>query len=198
MTFIRTRSFRPDKPVVWPAYPGWPHQQINPLSASPIWDPNLVSTVRTDALARQHYNDDIMSAIASQITSLTIVYPTAYSRRRSKKHQNSASLAFVRGIHRWPVNSPHKGPVTRKMFPFDDVIMKASAGTVLALKLHTLSTRFLLLFFISNHHCWPDDVIQNGRPDLEKSHDTSSVKKQEETNSLELNWDDALVMTINQ
>ena len=39
------------------------------------------------------------------------------------KHQSSASLAFVRGIHRSPVNSPHKGPVTRKMFPFDDVIM---------------------------------------------------------------------------
>ena len=44
-------------------------------------------------------------------------------RRRSRKHQSSASLSFVRGIHRWSVNSPHKGPVTRKMFPFDDVIM---------------------------------------------------------------------------
>ena len=44
-------------------------------------------------------------------------------RRRSRKHQSSASQAFVRGIHRWPVNSPHKGPVTRKMFPFEDVIM---------------------------------------------------------------------------
>ena len=44
-------------------------------------------------------------------------------RRRSRKHQSSASLAFVRGIHRGPVNSPHKWPVTRKMFPFDDVIM---------------------------------------------------------------------------
>ena len=44
-------------------------------------------------------------------------------RRRSKKHQSSASLAFVWGIHRWPVNSPHKRPVTRKTFPFDDVIM---------------------------------------------------------------------------
>ena len=40
-----------------------------------------------------------------------------------RKHQSSMSLAFVRGIHRWPVNSPHKGPVTRKMFPFDDIIM---------------------------------------------------------------------------
>ena len=45
-------------------------------------------------------------------------------RRGSKKHQSSASLAFVLGIHRWPVNSPHKWQVTRKMFPFDDVIMR--------------------------------------------------------------------------
>ena len=44
-------------------------------------------------------------------------------RRRFKKNQSSASLAFVRGIHRWPVNSLHKGPVTRKLFPFHDVIM---------------------------------------------------------------------------
>ena len=65
----------------------------------------------------------IMGAIASQITSLTIVYSTVYSGADQRKHQSSASLAFVRGIHRGPVNSPHKWPVTRKMFPFDDVIM---------------------------------------------------------------------------
>ena len=41
-----------------------------------------------------------------------------------KENTSSASLALVRGIHRWPVNSPHKGPVTRKTFPFDDVIME--------------------------------------------------------------------------
>ena len=70
-----------------------------------------------------HYNDVIMSLIASQITSLTIVYTTVYSDVHQRKHQSSASLAFVRGIHRGPVNSPHKGPVTRKIFPFDDVIM---------------------------------------------------------------------------
>ena len=63
-----------------------------------------------------------MGAIASQITSLTIVYPTVYSDADERKHQRSASLAFVRGIHRGSVNSPHKWPVTRKMFPFDDVI----------------------------------------------------------------------------
>ena len=61
--------------------------------------------------------------MASQITSLTIVYSTVYSGEDQRKHQSSASLAFVRGIHRGPVNSPHKWPVTRKMFSFDDVIM---------------------------------------------------------------------------
>ena len=72
-----------------------------------------------------HYCDAIMIAIASQITSLTIVYSSVYSGVDQRKHQSSASLAFVWGIHRWPVNSPHKGPVTRNMFPFDDVIMRA-------------------------------------------------------------------------
>ena len=70
-----------------------------------------------------HYSDVIMGTIASQITSLTIVYSTIYSDADQRKHQSSASLAFVWGIHREPVNSPHKWPVTRKMFPFDDVIM---------------------------------------------------------------------------
>ena len=72
---------------------------------------------------RYHYNDVIMSAMASQITSLTIVYSTVYPGADQRKHQSSAALAVVRGIHRWPMNSSHKGPVTRKMFPFDDVIM---------------------------------------------------------------------------
>ena len=70
-----------------------------------------------------------MSTIASQITSLTIVYSTIYSGADQSKHQSSASLAFVWGIHRGPVNSPHKWPVTRKMFPFDDVIMSLMCVT---------------------------------------------------------------------
>ena len=65
-----------------------------------------------------------MGAIASQITSLAIVYLTVYSGADPSKHQSPASLAFVWGIHRGPVNSPHKGSVTRKMFLFDDVIME--------------------------------------------------------------------------
>ena len=57
-----------------------------------------------------------MDAIASLITSHTIVYSTVYSDEVQRKHQSSASLAFVWGIHRGPVNSLHKWPVTRKCF----------------------------------------------------------------------------------
>ena len=64
-----------------------------------------------------------MGAMASQTTSLTIVYSTVCSGAYQRKLQSSASLAFVWGIHRWPMNSPHEWPVTRKMFPFDDAIV---------------------------------------------------------------------------
>ena len=70
-----------------------------------------------------HYGDVIMDTMASQITSLTVVYSIVYSDADQRKHQSSASLAFVWGIHRGSVNSLHKWPVTRKIFPFDDVIM---------------------------------------------------------------------------
>ena len=70
-----------------------------------------------------HYIDVIMTTMASQITSLTVVYSIVYSGADQRKHQSSASLAFERGIHRRPVNSLHKWPVMRKMLPFDDVIM---------------------------------------------------------------------------
>ena len=74
---------------------------------------------------RIHYNDVIMGKMASQISRLTIVYSTVYSSADLRKYQSSAPLAFVREIHWGPVKSPHKGQVTRKMFPFDDVIMAA-------------------------------------------------------------------------
>ena len=70
-----------------------------------------------------HYSDVIMSMIASQTSGVSIVCSTVGFSADQRKHQSSGSLVFVWGIHRWPVNSPHKGPVTRKMFPFDDVIM---------------------------------------------------------------------------
>ena len=69
------------------------------------------------------YTDIIMGSMASKINSFTIIYSNFYSSADQRKHQSSASLSIVRGIHRWPVNSPENWPVMRKMFPFDDVIM---------------------------------------------------------------------------
>ena len=64
-----------------------------------------------------------MSAMGSQITSISIVYSNVDLGVDKRKHQSSASLAFVRGIYWWPVDSPHKGSETRKMISFDDAIM---------------------------------------------------------------------------
>ena len=86
-----------------------------------VWGLNI-ALIRFD-----HCNDVIMSTMASQIASLTIVYSIVYLSADQRKHQSSALLAFVRGVrgsHRRPVNSSHKEPITRKMFLFDDVIMK--------------------------------------------------------------------------
>ena len=83
----------------------------------------LLISLHNDRHLFAHYDDVIMTMLASQITSLTVVYSIVYSGVNQRKHQSSASLAFVREIHRGPVNYPHKWPVTRKMFPFDDVIM---------------------------------------------------------------------------
>ena len=95
-----------------------------------------------------HYNDVVMGAMASQITSLTIVNSKAYSGADQRKHQSSALLAFVRGIHRWPVNSPHKWPVTRKLFPFDDVIMAAPLIHSLAWRLLSNQINKLIFFYV--------------------------------------------------
>ena len=114
------------------------------------WEPSL------------NYNEVITTTMASQITSLTIVYSTVYSGADQNKHQSSASLAFVRGIHRGPVNSPHKWPVTWKMFPFDDVIM----GNILRWSTNRLHVQLLDFQMIEasiydsvpgqqpNNRCW--------------------------------------------
>ena len=76
-----------------------------------------------DDISQHHHRDVIMSAMASQITGVSTVYSTISTGADQRKHQSSKSLAFVRGIHRWLVNSPHKGLLRRKMFPFDDIIL---------------------------------------------------------------------------
>ena len=105
-----------------PLAKGQQSETFSLLSAWTFW-----INIRVDGDLRRHdtdhYSDVIMGAVASQITSVSIVCSTVCSGADQRKHQSSTSLAFVRGIHWWSVNSPHRGPVTRKMFPFDDVIM---------------------------------------------------------------------------
>ena len=76
-----------------------------------------------------------MSMMASQITGVSIVCSTVCSGKDSRKHQSFMSLPFVRGIHRWPVDSPPKGPVMRQMFQFDDIIMDSKYLTNLICKI---------------------------------------------------------------
>ena len=74
-------------------------------------------------LAIFHYSDVIMSTMASQITGVSIVYSPFSSGGDKKNIKAPGHWPLLGGNHRWPVNSPHKWPVTRKMFPSDDVIM---------------------------------------------------------------------------
>ena len=77
-----------------------------------------VTTILTEALKWRHNGHDGVSNHQPPI-----VYLTVYSSADQGKHQNCASLAFVRGIHQWPVNSSYKWSVTQKIISFDDVIM---------------------------------------------------------------------------
>ena len=107
------------------------------------------------SLAVTHYSVVIMSTMASQITSPTIVYFTVYSGADQRKYQSSTSLAFVRGIRRWPGNSPHKGPVTRKMFPFDDVIVQMSSRRMTVIQLMDGKLLFIISSQVkSNERGW--------------------------------------------
>ena len=63
-----------------------------------------------------HYNDVIMTTMASKTTSLTVVYSTVYSDADQRKHQSSASLAFVWGIHRDRWIPRTKGQLRGKCF----------------------------------------------------------------------------------
>ena len=108
-------------------------RHISQIHCDPIITKSIVSkiikiNVQTSTSASYHYSYVIMSAMASQITCVWSDYSTVCSGADQRKHQSSAWLDFVRGIQRGPVNSPHKGPVTRKMFPFDDVILMGCAS----------------------------------------------------------------------
>ena len=159
-------SFWPDNDVTITSCVQWERYPLIMISSFkksdfPIGSPIPELTVN----CHFHNNDVIIRAMASQIISLTIAYLTVYSGADQRKHQSSASLAFVRGIHRWPVNSPHKWPVTRKMFPFDDVIASNGAQDPMRRwdvhtavrrnhKLNTLRPR-------QNGRHFPDDIFES-------------------------------------
>ena len=109
---------------ITPTVPGWLlYRTCNPLcyrSTSCTKEGIVLRWIHQDVFRPgvDHYIDVIMSP--------TIVYSRVYSGVDQRNHQSSAPLAFVRRIHRRPVISPHKRPVKRKMFPFDDVIMDTS------------------------------------------------------------------------
>ena len=109
-----------------------------------------------------HYSDFIMSAMASQITGVSIVCSNVGSgTNQRKQYESSMSLAFVRGIHWWPVDSHHRGPVTWNMFPFDDVIM--NLGPTLQLPMFLFwsmhSTKFGQKFLVKSISSMFSDIF---------------------------------------
>ena len=153
----------------WKAFVFWGTEVIkrvgrNMRSITQLYDMLLNYLAQPVLSPKSYYNDYIMSVVASQITSLAIVYSTVYSGADQTKHQSSASLAFVRGIHRSPGNSPHKGPVTRKIFPFDDVIMLEGPewGPVMDrsfVLIFLLYARYVLTRELVSTHHWSNDAI---------------------------------------
>ena len=162
------------QPVVFQSLVISPSHKDSVLSSPPYVNSHL-----------SHYSDVIMSAMASLITGVSIVNSTVCSDADQRKHQSSASLAFVRGIHRWPVNSPHKGQVTRKMFPFDDVIMRSFYFWSLlkrcidpdyilhsSVKKHiwtTWPTTETVIGYLSEYMCSVSKVVLNNRSKLHKN-----------------------------
>ena len=109
------------------------------------------------------YSDFIMRVMVSQVTGISIVCSAICSGADQRKHHSSALLVFVTGIHRSLENSLHKGPVTWKMFPFDDVIMCSRYHSQNSFENYTSETTATycssenLTFSCNIYHCW--DII---------------------------------------
>ena len=103
--------------------PHWWHIRGEFIGDRPHKGLMIIGIITSSFIECHHYSDVKMSAMASQITSVSSNCSTVCWGADQRKHQSSASLAFVRGILQWPIDSSYNGLVTRKMFPFDDVIM---------------------------------------------------------------------------
>ena len=148
--------------LFWPSCHNVPEEgQYRPISSAQAqWSRNTRYPSILWNQTYQHYGDVIMRTVASQITSFSVVCSTVFTGTHQTKHLSSASLAFVRGIHRWPVNSPHKGPVTRKMFPFDDVIIIYVNSNRSSRKISIFKRPLAILRqgFTVDHHFYPIPV----------------------------------------
>ena len=100
--------------------------------------------------ALQWYHNERLKSPASRL----FIQP--FVQAQVKKYRSSALLDIVVGIHRWSVNSPHKGPVTRIMFPFDDVILSWQQGELIVHYVHvyTFSFTFWLKHKHEGHYRW--------------------------------------------
>ena len=94
--------------------------KCKPTDMPPIWLSQKTTTAEWDGEILQWRHNE-QNCVSNQ--QRLDCFSSVYSGDAQRKHQSSVSLAFVKGIHRWSVNSSHNGPVTRKMFPFDDTIM---------------------------------------------------------------------------
>ena len=106
----------------------WHVQHFVAIWYPPIFHRIWITMTKSFALQWRHSGRDGVSNHQPHNCLLNRLF-----RRNQRKHQSFASLAFVTGIQRWPVNSQHKRPVTRKMFPFDDVTMVKWASPSLAM-----------------------------------------------------------------
>ena len=126
------------------------------------------SIIAFSGIVYYHYSAVIMGTMASQITSLTIVYSTVNSapiKENIKAPHHWPSWGEFTG---WPVNSPHKGPVTRKMLPFHDVIMKLvwdGCHSTALVKKSTLAELIAWCSQTTSHYlsqCWPRSMSSYG------------------------------------
>ena len=116
-------------------------------------------------LSLDHHNDVVMGTMASQITGVSIVCLTVCSEADQSKHQSPASLAFVRGIYRWPVYFPHKGPVTRKMLPFDDAVMSTKIWFLCTTSIYLTEPMVEMTVITWWDPRWPGNIIKTDKED---------------------------------
>ena len=153
---IQTESFTRER-MISKCFFRWPFQSQHstythtPHSRPPTPTPIAVTSHEPCGLSIRleisfiHYNIIIMSAMASQITRLTIIYSAFYSGEDQRKKSKLCVTGLRAENSPWPVNSPHKGPVTREMFPFDDVIMPTTCGLSSSWKSACLTLRLTLV-----------------------------------------------------